>query len=279
MKSLYVVRPDQIPRRVLRERRRGERMDVRALPGFDIRVDTSEQIGWAIARSGVYEPLVTEVMWRLAQPSDLAFDVGANIGYFTGLLSRRVSRTVAVEAHPAIAQILAANAARWRAVDVIASAVSDHRGSATLSVPPGSEVNHGEASLEGHVDAEMRFNVETITLDELLGGRSVGIMKLDIEGHELSALNGAAHALADGRIRNLFFEDHEPLPSAVSTLLSDVGFSVFSLVEHRRGVSLGPIDAPPPKWYAPTYLATLSPERAQRMIRPNGWHCLRPRPH
>jgi hypothetical protein len=102
-------------------------------------------------------------------------------------------------------------------------------------------------------------------------------MKIDIEGHELSAPRGAEHAMRSGRIRDILFEGHDRLPSALSSLLNEAGYGVFSLAEKRRGVTLGPIDAPPPRRNAPTYLATLTPDRAHRLVRPDGWHSLRPR--
>lgn len=252
-------------------------MLVRTLSGYAIEVDTGEQLGWGLARAGIYEPLVTEAMWRLADQSDLALDVGANIGYFAGLLSKRVGETIAVEAHPEIAGHLTANASRWPGVTIIEAAVSDRAGIARLAVPAGFAANHGLASLEPGAASDRTIEVVTVTIDDLVGDRTVGVMKIDIEGHELSALQGADRAIADGRIRDVFFEEHEPLPSAVSSLLTDAGYSVFSLVERRRGVALGPIDAPPPRWYAPTYLATLDPDRAHRRVRPDGWHSLRPR--
>lgn len=252
-------------------------MDVRTLMGFPIEVETSDQIGWGIARTGIYEPLVTEVMWRLTEPTDLAIDVGANVGYFAGLLSRRAAETIAVEPHPDIARRLAVNAKRWKGVTIIEAAVSECAGTATLSVPAGYAGNHGLASLEADTYATTTFEIPTVTIDELLGDRAAGVMKIDIEGHELSALRGAARALRAARIRDIFFEAHDPLPSSVSSLLTEAGYSVFSLVEHRRGVALGSVDAPRPRWYAPTYLATLTPQRAHRLVRPDGWNSLRPR--
>lgn len=252
-------------------------MVVRALPGFAIEVDTSDQLGWGIARAGVYEPLVTEAMWRLAGPSDLALDLGANIGYFTGLLSLRVATTIAVEAHPCIARELLTNAERWTAVTVVQAAVSDRSGKATLSLPDGINENHGLASLETRDGALRAIEVQTVMIDDLIGDRSVGVMKIDIEGHELPALQGAARGIAERRIRDLFFEEHDSLPSPVSTLLIDAGYSVFSLTEHRRGVALGSVHAARPRWYAPTFLATLDAARARSLVRPDGWHSLRPR--
>jgi FkbM family methyltransferase len=275
-KPTYMVRPDQIPRRLLRGRRRGEIMDVRTLSGFPIKVDTRDQIGWGIARAGVYEPLVTETIWRLTARTDLALDIGANVGYFAGLLSRRAAETIALEPHPDIARRLIDNATRWNSVAVIQSAASERIGTAMLAVPRGSDVNHGLATLEATNSPLQTIEVPTVTIDDVLGARSCGVMKLDIEGHELSALRGATQAITESRIRDVVFEAHDRLPTAVSCLLEESGYTISSLVEHGRGVALGSVDAAPARWYAPAYLATNAPERARHLVRPNGWHSLRP---
>ena len=99
----YVWRPSQIGRRLAAGAPGGHRTVV--LPwGVEIEVDTGESVGSGIARLGVHEAAVTEAMWRLADPTDLALDVGANIGYFTSLLASRVDRVVAFEAHPLLAE-------------------------------------------------------------------------------------------------------------------------------------------------------------------------------
>lgn len=251
-------------------------MTVRTLPGFPIEVDTGERIGWGIARLGIHELPVSEAMWRLTGPDDLALDIGANVGYFAGLLSMRARETIAVEPHPEILKRLAFNATRWRDVTIVQAGASNRSGTATLTDRQDLG-NHGMASLEANDHATHTFEVQTVTIDRLLDGRSVGVMKLDIEGHELAALHGCAEALSARMIRDVFFEDLERLPTPVAALLTEVGYTLYSLIERRAGVELGPLDAPAPRWSAPTYLATLAPDRAQRLIQPCGWTCLRPR--
>lgn len=270
----YVWRPSQIGRRLAVGAPGGRRTVV--LPwGAQIEVDTGESVGSGIARLGVHEAAVTEAMWRLAEPTDLALDVGANIGYFTSLLATRVDRVIALEAHPLLAERLRAHAAGWAGtIEVLAVAASARAGSARLGEPEGFARNAGTSSL-GLVAARS-FEVETVALDEVVGTAPVGICKLDVEGHEPQVLDGFRDALAEGRVRDLFFEEHLPLPTPVSTRLTDHGYRVFSLRGRLDRVSLGPPDAAPGD-DAPTYLATLEPERARRRLRGLGWRSLRGR--
>lgn len=76
--------------------------------GARLAVDRRDLIGSGIARTSSYELPVSEAMWRVAAQSRLAVDVGANVGYFTALLSARARDVIAFEPHPAIAERLAA---------------------------------------------------------------------------------------------------------------------------------------------------------------------------
>ncbi len=279
LKPAYLYRPDQVIRRAARMRRRSSRMDVRLAWGSVMTVDGFDAMGWGIARTSVYELAVTEAMWRLLGPNDLAIDVGANMGYFTGLMTTRAGEVVSVEPHPQMAERLLVNVRRWSGecqVRVLEAAASDANGQATLGVPLDAD-HHGLAGLGVGGATKETFEVRTIALDDVVGDRRVGVMKVDIEGHELSALRGLSRALYESRIRDIFFEDHCPLPSEVSLHLKTHGYEIFGLVEHLRGVGLAHGTTASPSYDAPTYLATLDPVRAQQRVRPTGWSSLRPR--
>jgi protein-L-isoaspartate O-methyltransferase len=53
-------------------------------------LDPTRWIDRNIIETGVFEPRSTEVVEELVSPGDVVLDVGANIGYFTLLLSRLV---------------------------------------------------------------------------------------------------------------------------------------------------------------------------------------------
>lgn len=275
-KPYYIFRPDQIARRIGRRLRRTDQIIVSLPWGARLAVDRRDLIGSGIARTSSYELPVSEAMWRIAAQARLAVDVGANVGYFTALLSAR-ARDVAFEPHPAIAEKLAANVQLMTRGDVVIRrcAVSDTTATAQLGIPAGFAANQETAGIG--VAAEKSVVVNTVRLDDIIGVRTVDVMKVDVEGHELAALTGAEVALSEGRIRNIFFEDHHRLPTPVSELLASRGYEIFGLAERFRGVALTAPDGLPARWHAPTYLATCEPVRALRLIRPDGWNSLRPR--
>jgi FkbM family methyltransferase len=261
-KPHYVFRPSQLLRR-MRTR------EVIRTPWTRMRV-AADVLGRGLARTGVHELAVSETIWRLAEPDDLAVDVGANVGYFTGLLAQRVGEVIALEPNPRLWPIVSENVAAWGPkIGLLAAAASDTSGHATLHLPADWAENHGIATLEaGDGDA---YEVETVRLEDLIAGRPVGILKIDVEGHELTALAGAPLEL----IRDLVFEEHEPLPSPVSELLESAGFEIRGIEESFLRPRL--VERRPQSWDAPTYLATRDLARAQRRLASRGWRCLLPR--
>ena len=139
-KPYYLFRPTQIARRTLRALKRqdgNEREEVRLPWGLNITINSSERMGSAIARSGVYDLCVCEAIYRLADPGELAVDVGANIGQMTSVMAARVrdsGKVLAFEPHPETFAELRENVNRWEGRPGIAPIVlhemglSDHAG-------------------------------------------------------------------------------------------------------------------------------------------------------
>jgi FkbM family methyltransferase len=145
---------------------------------------------------------------RFVRPGDHAVDAGANWGLFTARLAELVGpsgRVTAFEPHPGHAQTLGAIARRHPWVDLRFAALSTEPGSAELAVP----VHEGRtlsalASLEPpEAEDGVRFDklpVEVTTLDAALEGTPpVGLVKCDVEGHELAALRGGERMLRRDR--------------------------------------------------------------------------------
>jgi FkbM family methyltransferase len=262
-KPHYIYRPGQVLRR-LKPPRQAEPV-VPTPWGCEMRVSMHEQIGSGIARMGVHELAVSEVMWRLAD--GLAVDVGAHVGYFTGLLATRAQRVVAFEPNPDLHRLIEENAGRWAGAKVTVDrrAVSNVTGVATLHVPRGAG-NDGLATLEaGSGDDEQ---VETVRLDDAIDGE-ISVLKIDVEGHELAVLEG----LGELRVRNVIFEELEGLPSPVSAWLEDRGFRIYGIEQRLRGPRLTDPLRTSAGWDAPTYLASV--DDVESVISPRGWRCLR----
>jgi FkbM family methyltransferase len=276
-KPHYIFRPSQIVRRALADRDDPEPL-VQTPWGCRMRVAREDVLGAGIARTGIHELGVSEVMWRLADGDELALDVGANIGYFTGLLSCRAQAVVAFEPNPRLHRFIAGNIGRWEhagRVTLDTRAASNRNGTATLHLPSAYDQNFGIASLASATgDDGATYEIDTVRLDDFIAGRRVGVLKIDVEGHELPALEGAGDSLAGGLIRDVVFEEHRPLPSPVSRMLESAGFTIQGIEQaftHPLLIS----GRAPRGWDAPTYLATRDPERTQRLMRPSGWRCLR----
>lgn len=145
---------------------------------------------------GVWEPNLTAFLQRRLQPGDVFVDVGANIGYFSLLASRRVSphgSVVAIEASPSIYRALLGALGLNGVDNVRAVNVAAGRESALVDVYLANNQNLGATStmrsrgraLEARVRSEPLATI--LRKDELSRAR---IVKIDVEGAEVDVLQG-----------------------------------------------------------------------------------------
>jgi FkbM family methyltransferase len=117
-------------------------------------------------------------------------------------LSRLVRHVHAFEPHPRLAYILRRNLPDN--VHVYNQAVSSQAGRAVLTVPVFNRPVEGMASISpgsgifGQAQRVTRVRVQCTTLDRL-AGRDIGFVKIDVEGHEMQVLAGAAVLIAQQR--------------------------------------------------------------------------------
>ncbi|MGH3263769.1 MAG: FkbM family methyltransferase [Trebonia sp.] len=133
-----------------------------------------------------------------------AVDVGASWGLFSYHLARLVGSAGAVfsyEPHPMNEAVLEKLASARPNVRFRRAAVSDLTGTADLQVPVfGNRHVTAQSSLAHGFDGQRGVHVEKVTvptvrLDDEIGGRRVDLVKIDVEGHELSVLRGASAML------------------------------------------------------------------------------------
>jgi hypothetical protein len=125
--------------------------------------------------------------------------------------------------------------------------------------------------------AAQKFAPNVETLDDVIGHRQAGVMKLDVEGHEDQVLEGASEALREHRIRHVVFEDHHGPGSRSMELLRTAGYELFAIGWSMRGPVLAPAadGSMATAFEAPSYLATTEPRAAVDACAPAGWHTLR----
>lgn len=280
------------PRQIIRRIRRGinparSGLKITSLPwGADIRVNVGESIGSSIWLRGVHDLEVVESLWRLVEPGAKVVDVGANIGYMTGLMAVRAGRSgsvVAFEPHPLLNAHLEFNVGllgRLRGASVVEVhrvGISSVSGDGFLGAGPEWDGNQGVASItQGVTDARDVFTIRVTTLDKVLGMTEVAVMKVDTEGHEYHVLLGAQRLLENGLVRTIVYEDHGGASSSVHALLRGFGYEVFVIESYRNGVRLlQPSLAGHAEAGRYNYLATLYPEEVHAKFHAPGWHVFR----
>jgi len=273
----YLWRPRQILRRL--SFKQTEHAVPLPLPwNCTITACSAESIGRSIATQGVYDLPITEAIMRLAGSGETSLDIGGNIGYMSLVLALSVGprgRVFCFEPNPKIIPTLRTNIKNWRSlpiapIEVATIALSDRDGDGYLAFPAGFEQNWGIASLEtnGSMPVSLR------RLDSLETG-PVGMMKVDVEGHEAAVFSGAEHLLGKKLVRDILFEEHDPYPAASHRILCQHGYHIFRLTRSAwRPLLLPPQASSGLPFLQSNFLATKDPSRAQSRFRAWGWLAL-----
>ncbi len=144
---------------------------------------------------GLFEPELRRLS-EFVPPGRTAVDVGGWWGPWSWRLAKLVPEVVTFEPNPklaaALTRVLPAN------VRVHNLAASDAVGEATLSIADGPRGSEGRGTLNLDGRATIKYPVKTVALDDL-DLKNVGFVKIDVEGHELAVLRGAAKLLRRDR--------------------------------------------------------------------------------
>jgi FkbM family methyltransferase len=127
-------------------------------------------------------------------------DVGANIGVYSFYAKSHSRHVYAMEPNPALTRHL--RVVLGRKGTVLPIGASDHDATAPFCIPVrnGNDVDTRSSLQEdANPDFESRkINIAIATIDGL-GLDHVGVVKIDVEGHEFAALNGARRTLEQCR--------------------------------------------------------------------------------
>jgi len=188
---------------------------------------------------GSWDPWETEALRRITRAGDVAFDVGANFGWFTVALARWGARVHAFEPVPEhVEQLrdnLRVNGLEER-VCVRGEALGEAEGTLRLHRFAGLPGGQVSASDLGRDDAEP-VDVPLTTLDTYVGRAGLGgvdVLKIDVEGHEPAVFRGGERTLAapDGpaillEVNPECLAGHGLGARSVEGLLRELGYTSF----------------------------------------------------
>ena len=158
------------------------------------------------------------------ETGDWVLDIGANIGHYTKKFSDIVGpegRVIAFEPVPQTFEVLVANAAQFkhRNVTLLNLAVSNQAVCVGLSMPKF------DTGLNNYYRAELasepsELNAITVSVDQLDLPNAIRLVKIDVEGHEVSVIDG---------MRKIIQRDHPMLivegdSEEIENLLQKLGY-------------------------------------------------------
>lgn len=168
--------------------------------GFTMLVSASDQgIGRELRKYHIHEPILTRLLPSLIQKGSTILDIGANIGYYTLLFSRWVGHeglVVAVEPEPNNFSLLTLNLHLNGVHNVCLRqvAIGDHHGIATLYISDYSNWCSLRAQNRGKAQG---IEVPLTTIDSIREelSRPISLIRMDIEGYEVHAIEGGIQTL------------------------------------------------------------------------------------
>lgn len=166
--------------------------------------------GKGILRYGKYESHVSSVFRSRLRPGFHVLDIGANIGYYS-LLAAMVAGpsglVIAVEPNPRNVRMILASARlnHFDHLQVIQTAAAREWGVVVLYT------DGSQGSVRKPVDGDAILEAETVgaaRLDDIIKGRRIDIIKIDVEGYEREALEGCLETIRAHR--PLIFSEFQP---------------------------------------------------------------------
>lgn len=224
--------------------------------GYIFPLDRGTLLGWHIHFFGSYEPEVREQLKRWLRPGDVAIDVGANVGWHTLLMASLVGAAGRVHAFEPnettrTRLVTAIDLNRLTQVVVDPRAAAEKSGVAGFQAPQAGNLWDGTGRLVRD-QALAGTRVECVSLDRFAADRGIdrlALMKIDVEGWELSVLRGGRRILETLRPVVVFEYDPVYVPRCggsgadLTACLADRDYALFALKPRRAPKSVRMLDS------------------------------------
>jgi FkbM family methyltransferase len=200
-----------------------------------------------LMNGGRYEEENVDVLFSFIKEDTVFLDIGANLGFFSLKISRRLGpkgKVYAFEPHPWLYDLLCrnvyVNGLRHKAT-CFKMALSDQNTTAILQYPVGhlggGHLGAADVSSGTSVEADLR------RLDDVLGADfRCDLIKIDVEGHEINVLNGMKNIVINSPQIKILFEKLEPnagTEPALESFFAELGLSLHGVGPDASLIALG----------------------------------------
>ncbi len=203
--------------------------------GYRISVSPAEKLSYLL---GIDEPHLQKAIRQFVSAGDTVYDIGANLGYVSLSLAKRVGpqgRVIAFEPIPLNIAAFRNNIAinHISNVRLLECAASDRAGHAVIRLAE----NPSTASLvwHGNNPAATEFTIRTVPIDDLVDAGDLApptFIKIDVEGAEALVLEGMRRTLAAAQ-PVIFVECSEVGRESSWRLLSELNFRCQSAITRQ----------------------------------------------
>ncbi len=188
-----------------------------------------------------YESSFSRQLTLACRPGDVVWDVGANVGYYSRNFSQWVGASGKVFAfEPDMMNLpeLRAACSGSRNVKIREFGLSDKSERRRFLEGDDADRSTSRVLVPGEAVPDGTTEVELQTGDAVIQGGNAeppNVIKIDVEGHELSVLRGMQGTLSSERLRSVFVEVHFGIldrsgraddPKKIEDILKRSGFKI-----------------------------------------------------
>jgi FkbM family methyltransferase len=165
-------------------------------------------------------------------------DIGANIGNHTVAFSKIAKKVYAFEPNIFVFELLKMNTKKLKNVEVFNFGASDQNQSTLAKIPKlnwgGGSLDLDKKNSQQNKFIEVLFKLKTLDSIQILQKINIGMIKIDVEGHELNAFNGMKSLLRKNKPIILFEQNRGILNKTSEEIkfLQSIGYKY--LYEFKR---------------------------------------------
>lgn len=164
--------------------------------GFNLNAFEGDSITREAQQKGEYDSntldSISEILATIGP--NISLDVGANIGNHALVIAKYSAKVLAFEPVNFVFDVLQSNIKHNHANNITAENLGLSNKSAQLMIHIANNGNLGSSSIEANAGAGEQLTIHTVTGDDYLiqnyHGQQIDFIKMDVEGHEASALMG-----------------------------------------------------------------------------------------